>query len=64
METLELIAARVGRVACSPDNSPEELLDSAALVTELASEIEAFQRRIATAPEHAGPVPPGIVPAK
>ena len=47
METLERIAARVGRVACSPDNSPEALLESAGLVSELATEFEEFQRRAA-----------------
>ncbi len=46
METLERIAARVGRVACSPDNSPESLLESAGLVSELATEFEEFQRRL------------------
>jgi hypothetical protein len=46
MEQLERIAARVGRVACSPDNSPEAMLESAALVSELATEFEAVQQRI------------------
>ncbi len=69
MEQLERIAARVGRVACSPDHSPEALLESAALVSELATEFEAVQRRVLapgdlpiadSAPDLAPPTPEEI----
>ena len=49
MEQLEKIAARVGRVACSPDHSPEALLESAALVAELTTQFERVQQRIVAA---------------
>lgn len=64
MEQLERIASRVGRLACSPDNSHEALMESAALVSELATEFEAVQQRtlapgdLPIAPEKAEQDPP------
>ncbi len=61
MENLEKIAGRVGRVACSPDQHPETLLESAGLVSELAVAFEAVQQRELAPgdlPAEAAPAPP------
>lgn len=55
MDRIEHIAGRLARVACSLD-SPDAMLESAGLVSEAASEFEAFRRRQEEAPD-AGPPP-------
>ena len=44
MEKLERIAGRLAHAVSAAEQTPEEMLDSASLVAELATEFEAFQQ--------------------
>ncbi|MGE5644360.1 MAG: response regulator [Acidobacteriota bacterium] len=52
MDKLEQIAGRIAR-AVGPEQSPEEILESAGLVSQLASELESLRTRIAVPDEDA-----------
>ena len=45
MERLEQIAGRLARAVSAAEQTPEEMLESASLVAELATEFEAVQNR-------------------
>jgi hypothetical protein len=45
VERLERIAGRVARAVSASEQTPEEMLESASLFAELASELEAFRSR-------------------
>jgi hypothetical protein len=53
LEKLERIAGRLAHAVSESEQSPEEMLESASLIAELASEFEAFQKRT----KEAEPVP-------
>ncbi len=58
VEKLERIAGRLARAVSAAEQTPEEMLESASLVAELANEFEAVQQgRESAEPEDPVPAP-------